>query len=64
MAVNDSKEVHKGVKFEVENGTIRLIAVDGVRLAVRTEQIDYSGTEISFVVPSKTLSEVTKLLWG
>ena len=62
VAVNDSKEVHKGVKFEVENGTIRLIAVDGVRLAVRTEQIDYSGTEISFVVPSKTLSEVTKLL--
>ena len=62
VAVNDSKEVHYGVTFEVENGTIRLIAVDGVRLAVRTEQIDYSGTEISFVVPSKTLSEVTKLL--
>lgn len=62
VAVNDSKAVHNGVKFEVEEGCLKLIAVDGFRLAVRREQIDYHGEELSFVVPAKTLSEVTKLL--
>lgn len=62
VAVNDTKAVHNGVKFEVEEGCLKLIAVDGFRLAVRREAIDYRGEELSFVVPAKTLSEVTKLL--
>lgn len=61
-AVKDSKVVHTGVKFELENGHIRLIAVDGVRLAIRNEAVEYMGEELSFVVPAKTLSEVMKLL--
>ena len=61
-AVKDSKVVHTGVKFEIEQGHIRLVAVDGVRLAIRNENIDYSGEELTFVVPAKTLSEVMKLL--
>ncbi len=62
VAVKDSKIIHTGVKFEVSSDLFRLIAVDGSRLAMRTEQIDYTGEELSFVVPSKTLNEVTKLL--
>lgn len=62
-AVKDnSKVVHTGVKFEIEENHIRLIAVDGVRLAIRNEKIDYSGENLSFVVPAKTLSEVMKLM--
>ncbi len=62
VAVKDSKAVHTGVKFEIEENHIRLIAVDGVRLAIRNEPINYSGEALSFVVPSKTLSEVVKLM--
>ena len=62
VSVKDSKIVHTGVKFEIEENHIRLIAVDGVRLAIRNEAIDYSGEILSFVVPAKTLSEVTKLM--
>jgi len=61
-AVKDSKIVHTGVKFEIEPGHIRLVAVDGVRLAIRNENIAYTGEELTFVVPAKTLSEVIKLL--
>ena len=39
-----------------------MVAVDGSRLAMRTETVDYTGEELSFVVPAKTLNEVTKLL--
>lgn len=62
VAVNDSKIVHTGLKFEITNGQIKVIAVDGFRLAIRTEKIEYSGDDISFIVPAKTLSEVIKLM--
>ena len=62
VAVKDSKIVHTGVKFEISANLFRLVAVDGSRLAMRTEAIDYTGEDLSFVVPSKTLNEVTKLL--
>ncbi len=62
VSVNDSKVVHTGVKFEVSQNLIRLVAVDGSRLAMRTESISYMGDELSFVVPAKTLNEVTKLI--
>lgn len=62
VAIKDSKIVHNGVKFEIEENHIRLVAVDGVRLAIRNEAIDYNGEPISFVVPAKALNEVLKLL--
>ena len=62
VAVNDSKIVHTGLKFEITRGQIKVIAVDGFRLAIRTEKIDYDGDDISFIVPAKTLSEVIKLM--
>ena len=62
VAVNDSKVVHTGVKFDISGNELKLIAIDGFRLAVRKENIDYSGDDISFIVPAKTLSEIMKLL--
>lgn len=61
VAVSDLKPVHKGIKFEVTENNLRLVSCDGFRLAVRNEYIEYSGEELSFVVPAKTLSEVVKL---
>ncbi len=58
---NDAKPVNKGSLFEINNNTIRIVSVDGFRLAIRTETIQYNGTK-SFIVPGKTLSEVIKLI--
>lgn len=62
VSVNDSKIIYMGIKFEIGNRQIRLIAVDGFRMAIRTEQIEYDGEELSFVVPAKTMSELVKLM--
>ena len=62
VANNDLKPVHKGIKFELTENNLRLISCDGFRLAIRNETIAYSGEEITFVVPAKTLSEVVKLI--
>ena len=61
VAQNDARPVHTGVQFEVEPDGLRLVAVDGSRLALRSESIQSSET-LQFVVPGKTLSEVLKLL--
>ncbi|MBQ4629892.1 MAG: DNA polymerase III subunit beta [Clostridia bacterium] len=61
VATNDNKVVHTGIKFEITKNEIKLIAVDGFRLAIRKETISYDSDDITFIVPSKTLSEVVKL---
>lgn len=61
-AENDARIVHMGVRFEISDHLIRLIAVDGFRLAIRNENIDYAGEEKVFVVPKKALNEIMKLV--
>jgi len=61
-AENDTKIVHTGVRFEISNNLLRLVAVDGFRLAIRNEPIDYIGDEQIFVVPKKALNEIMKLV--
>ncbi len=62
VSTDESKTVHQGVKFEIAPGHLSLIALDGYRLAIRREEVEYSGEEMTFVVPAKTLSEVIKIM--
>ena len=64
VSTGERNPVHTGVKFEVSEGRLVLVAVDGARLAVRRENVNYNfeeNSELNFVVPSKTLSEILKL---
>ncbi len=63
VAENQSRPVHTGVKFEVEDSSISAIAVDGFRLARRTYHPETpTGRVLSFVVPAAGLKEVEKIL--
>lgn len=62
VAVNDVRVIHKGIKFEIKPGEIRLVAIDSHRIAIRKEFIEYNGEELSFVVPAKTMGEIMKLI--
>ncbi len=57
----NSKPVHTGIMIEVVDGILRFIAVDGFRIAVRQEKIDFDGL-LRFIVPNRTLSEVVKII--
>lgn len=61
VSQNDLRPIQKGELFEIADNELNVVAVDGYRLAVRTEAIK-SDNNIKFVVPSKTLNEVSKLL--
>lgn len=61
ISQSDAKPVHTGSLFELEDGVLHVVSVDGYRLAMRCENVNFDGS-LSFVVPDKTLSEVLKLL--
>lgn len=61
ISSDESKTIHTGSLFDIGNGIVRLVSVDGFRLAIRNEKINSDKT-LSFVVPGKTLSEVFKIL--
>jgi len=61
VSTNDTKPILTGELFEIEDGNFTVVAIDGYRLAVRTEKIN-TEKNYKFVVPSKALGEVSKLL--
>lgn len=61
IAQDETRPILTGVLFEVKNGKLNLVAIDGYRLALRSEYID-SETSINAVIPGKTLNEVIKIL--
>ena len=61
VAVTDNKPILTGELFDIEDGQFNLVAIDGFRLAVRTEKIS-SATDYNFVVPAKALREISALL--
>ena len=60
-AVVDTRPIFTGVKFEIADNELRMIALDGFRLAIRKEKINYSGETLEFIVPAKTLNEIVKI---
>ncbi len=57
----DERPIYKGILFEIEENTLRLVSADGCRLAIRKEDIN-TNQNIHFVVPSKALQEILKLI--
>lgn len=51
-----------GSMFKVENGYLNIVSVDGYRVALSKQKIETTLSDINFVVPSKTLNEICKLL--
>ncbi len=60
ISSSDVKIAHTGSKFHIENKIMEVVSVDGVRMAKRVEPVDYN--DIDFIVPSKTLGELLRML--
>lgn len=61
IAQDETRPILQGVLFEVKDKTLNLVALDGYRLAIRSEYLD-SEIDIEKVIPGKTLNEVSKIL--
>lgn len=59
ISTSEARPIHTGELFEVENGTLTVVAVDGYRLALRREKvISSSAQNMKFVVPGAALTEL------
>ena len=61
VAQDEQKPVYTGIRFLLEENLLTLIAVDGYRLAISKKSLENSKNR-SFIVPSKTLQEVSRLI--
>lgn len=63
---NESRPIHTGSLFEVDETGLTVVSVDGYRLALRHEVVEEKrGAEaFSFVVPGSALNEVEKICSG
>lgn len=63
VSTNESKPIYTGCLVEVEQQQMRMIGVDGYRLALRRETLAQAQNEdLSFVIPGKTLLKVSRML--
>lgn len=61
VAQEETRPVLTGVLFEFNKETLNLIALDGYRLAFKSENIR-SNFNVKEIIPGKTLSELNKIL--
>ena len=62
VSLEDSRPILKGVLFEVENKRIKAVSLDGYRLAMVNKDIVNSTSNLSCIVPARSLNEISKLL--
>lgn len=60
-AVEDSRPILKGCLFELENGNLTAVALDGFRMSVVKKEVESSGN-FSAIIPSRTLQEIVRVL--
>lgn len=62
VCLDENKVALTGSLFEIEDGILTVVSVDGYRLALRKEEISSPCDNLSFIIPSKVLNEVMKIL--
>ena len=61
VAASDVKPIWTGTYFEFKDDRLRLVSVDGYRMAIREEPLNCME-DGSFIIPGRTLTELLKFL--
>ena len=62
VADNDMRPIYTGALFDIEGEELTLVAVDGYRLAKRSEKLESAKMEnCSFVVPGSALADIVRI---
>ncbi len=60
-STDDSRPILKGCLFEIVDGMLTAVALDGFRMAVVKKEVTATGN-LKAVIPARTLQEITRLL--
>ena len=64
IAVNENNKLMTGELFEIKDNCLKVVSLDGHRIAIRKMPLKKEYSDRKVVVPGKTLSEVSKILSG
>lgn len=64
IAVNDTNKMMTGELFEIQENELKVVSLDGHRIAIRKVELKESYDSRKVVVPGKTLTEISKILSG
>ena len=62
VSTEENRPIFTGCLFEVKNGKLNVVAVDGYRLAIKSSELNNNVNTFSSVIPGKTLNEVNKII--
>lgn len=62
IAPNDNNKMMTGELFEVSDNVLKIVGLDGHRIAIRNVNLEGRADDVKVVVPGKTLQEISKIL--
>lgn len=62
IAINDNNKMMTGELFELNEGTLKVVGLDGHRIAIRNIKLEGRSDDVRVVIPGKTLQEISKIL--
>ena len=61
-AIDESRPILTGILFEIVDDSLKLVSLDGYRMAIAGHDMGESGESVTAVVPSSTLAEVGRII--
>lgn len=61
---NENNKLMTGELFEVKNGVLQVVSLDGHRISLRNLSLKGNASDVSVVVPGKTLNDLSKIITG
>ena len=62
IAINENNAMMMGELLEIRDGLLRLISLDGHRIAIRNHKLSIPYPNTKVIIPGKTLQELQKIL--
>lgn len=64
IAVNENNKLMTGELFEIKDNFLKVVSLDGHRIAIRKMELKREYSDRKVIVPGKTLNEISKILSG
>ena len=64
ISENENNKLMSGELFEVKDGKLTVVSLDGHRISMRNIKINDNSVNIKVVVPGKTLNDLSKIING
>lgn len=64
IAAVENNKIMTGELFEIQDNVLRVVSLDGHRIAIRRIELNGEYNDLKVIVPGKTLNEISKILSG